>query len=114
MNANLKKKATETIVSSLSKGSSLVKACKGADVDVSTFWRWRQASKELESKVETILESRIQIVEDALFANAAKGNVTAQIFFLQNRAPNRWQDKRNIDFKAGGEIKLIFSKEAKE
>ena len=108
MNANLKKKATETIVSSLSKGSSLVKACKGADVDVSTFWRWRQASKELEKKVEAIMDSRIQIVEDALFANAAKGNVTAQIFFLQNRAPDRWQDKRH--FEHDGKIEIVFTK----
>jgi hypothetical protein len=36
-------------------------------------------------------------VESALFQNAMSGNVTAQIFWLKNRKPERWNDKREIE-----------------
>lgn len=32
-------------------------------------------------------------VEDTLLAEARKGNVTAMIFWLKNRRPDRWRDK---------------------
>ena len=42
-----------------------------------------------------------ECVEDALFAAAVGGNVTAQQVWLYNRAPERWKDRRNI--RVGGE-----------
>ena len=33
------------------------------------------------------------MVENALFKNAIEGNVTAQIFWLKNRKPDKWRDK---------------------
>ena len=32
-------------------------------------------------------------VENALLQNALNGNITAQIFWLKNRRPNKWRDK---------------------
>ena len=32
-------------------------------------------------------------VESALFENALKGNASAQMFWLKNRCPERWNDK---------------------
>ena len=32
-------------------------------------------------------------VEQALYQNALKGSATAQIFWLKNRRPERWNDK---------------------
>ena len=34
-------------------------------------------------------------VENALLQNALNGNITAQIFWLKNRRPTKWKDKRN-------------------
>ena len=39
----------------------------------------------------------ISEVEDALFSNALNGNKTAQIFFLKNRAPERWKDMKTVE-----------------
>ena len=36
----------------------------------------------------------LQTVTNALFESAVKGNVTAQIFYLKNRDPKRWRDRR--------------------
>lgn len=32
-------------------------------------------------------------MEDALYASGVKGNVAAQIFWLKNRAKDRWSDR---------------------
>lgn len=34
-------------------------------------------------------------VENALLKNALSGNVTAQIYWLNNRKPKQWKNKRN-------------------
>jgi len=104
MNSTLKKKKTEAILESLKAGTSFTKACKAAEVDTSTFWLWRQADKRLNEKVLEVLDSRTQIVEDALFKSALGGNITAQIFWLKNRAPDRWKDR--YEGQVSGEIKL--------
>ena len=36
-------------------------------------------------------------ITNALFENAMGGNVTAQIFYLKNRAPEEWKDRQHID-----------------
>ncbi len=106
-NSSLKKKRIDSILESLGKGSSFLKACKAADIDQSTFWLWRQADKELNKRVLQVLDSRTQTVEDSLYVGATKGNVIAQIFWLKNRASDRWKDKQ--EYKHSGIVgyKLI-------
>ena len=36
-------------------------------------------------------------VENALLKSALEGSNTAQIFWLKNRRPDRWRDKRDVD-----------------
>ena len=48
----------------------------------------------------------VKMVTDALFQNAMKGNVAAQIFFLKNKAA--WQDKTEIDQNLTVEKKMDF------
>lgn len=87
------KKIVNTILQSLRKGSTINSACEHADIDVVTFWLWRKRDKSLDDEVKSIYDSRIQIVEDALYKSALDGSNTAQIFFLKNRDVNRWRDK---------------------
>ncbi|GAI99699.1 unnamed protein product, partial [marine sediment metagenome] len=44
-------------------------------------------------KINSIIDSRTQSMEDALYASGIKGNVAAQIFWLKNRAKDRWSDR---------------------
>jgi hypothetical protein len=37
-----------------------------------------------------------ELIEQAMFNTALKGNVTAQQVILYNRMPERWRDRRNI------------------
>jgi len=109
--ASLKKKRIESVLDSLAKGSSFLKACKAADIDQATFWRWRQKDKELDQQVIQVLDSRTQTVEDALYAGATKGNVVAQIFWLKNRAGNRWKDRQEQTVEGGLDITIRYANE---
>ena len=46
----------------------------------------------------------IATVANALFQSAKGGNITAQIFYLKNRAPQDWRDRRETDLALTGEI----------
>ena len=88
-----RQKRQEAFLKSLEGGVSVLKASKAADIDYKTIWRWRKDDEEFNNEVMAILDSRIMIVEDALFLNAAKGNLGAQIFYLINRSHGRWKNK---------------------
>lgn len=104
----LRQKRQESFLKSLEGGVSVLKASKAADIDYKTIWRWRKDDEEFNITVMSILDSRIMIVEDALFLNAAKGNLGAQVFYLKNRARDRWKDKFpediNLNVKGGLEF----------
>ena len=93
----LRQKRQKDFLKNLEGGVSVLKASKAADIDYKTIWRWRKDSKEFNNEVMAILDSRIMIVEDALFLSAVKGNLGAQIFWLKNRAKDRWKDKFEAD-----------------
>ena len=92
-----KKRALDIVLKSLRAGNNLTQACQDAGIDISTLWLWRKKYKDVDEKVEEALYERNVIVEDALFEKAIKGNVTAQIFWLCNRLPERWKNVQKIE-----------------
>lgn len=99
-----KKRQKEAFLKSLESGVTIKDAAEAAGVSRVTAWRWRK-SKTFKKKVLAIIDSRTQTVEDALFATALKGNVTAQIFWLKNRASDRWKDVKEV----AGSLELTFA-----
>ena len=97
----------KAVLKSLQKGSSINEACRGAGIDVVSLWRWRKKDKRLDELIKTTYDSRIQIVEDALYKSALEGNTAAQIFFLKNRDINRWRDKQEISHEGIGSTNII-------
>ena len=111
INARENKQKIESFLASLRGGASVLKASKAATVDYSTIWRWRQKYKEFNEKVLAILDSRTQIVEDALYLNAASGNLGAQIFWLKNRARDRWKDRHEATVEGDLDITIRYATE---
>lgn len=67
-------------------------------IGAATFWRWCQAYPELRSAVKAGKEAQDERVVDALRINAVlDGNVTAQIFWLKNRRPLEWRDRKETE-----------------
>ncbi len=104
MEVTQRKKVLKAILRSLENGAGIQAACKAAGITTMSFWRWRKKNPKLDKLVATLLEGQIEIVEDALYKSALAGNTTAQIFFLTNRAPERWKDRRAIEH--SGDIKI--------
>lgn len=95
----------EAFLLSLEGGASITDSCEAAQVSRATIWRWRKRSKGFNNKTLAIIDSRTQSVEDALYATALKGNVIAQIFWLKNRASDRWKDVKEV----GGSLELTYA-----
>lgn len=76
-------------------------------VSVRTLYRWKALNDTVDEKTgETYLFSQIRqalktgkesvdyAVENALLKAALGGNVTAMIYWLKNRKPSKWRDRR--------------------
>lgn len=69
-------------------------AARQVGITSRTVQRWRIRHPKFGAKeIEAEMEANEQ-VEDALFQAASSGNTTAMIFYLTNREPDRWSDKR--------------------
>lgn len=122
----LRKKAKEVYLLSLKNGETHKEATLATGYDNTTIWDWRQKDKQFALDILSALDSRIKVVEDALYATATgkegKAKVIAQIFWLKNRGKN-WKDKQDVTFiaptivkintfiQAGEEPKIIEEKE---
>jgi len=115
---------------SLKNGATRQDAAIASGVCDVTIWNWKNKDKIFSQAIDSALESRITVVEDALYQAATTGAngknmVIAQIFWLKNRGKN-WKDKQEMEFiipkivkqqtfiQAGEEPKIIEEEEEKK
>lgn len=85
---------------SLREGATRTAAAQAAGVARQTIYKWINSDPEFAQAAEEAQLSSVMAVEDAVFRAATdpeKPNMTAAIFFLLNRASDRWQDRRNLN-----------------
>lgn len=63
-------------------------------INVATLYRWKNEHDEIRDTLKKTKEVVDREVENALFKKAIEGDTTAMIFWLKNRRPNDWRDKR--------------------
>ena len=63
-------KRLKAIGKSLNNGCSLKEACEGAKIRRVTLWRWRKDNPKIDNFIKSLLDNRVQEVEDALFKRA--------------------------------------------
>ena len=80
----------DVIVTNLEKGQTHTKSAEIAGISYMTMFRWLKEDDEWRALVDATDGVATKVIEDALYAKAAGGNVTAQIFYLCNRARERW------------------------
>ena len=85
----------DTLIESLANGATITDACKGACINRSTYYLWKE-DKAFRKLIEKAKDKRTEIVEDALFKQAEKGNTIAMIFWLKNRSSGKWADKHEF------------------
>lgn len=93
----------KTIIDRFGSGVvSMVKAAAECGIHVSTIFRWRQLDAEFDNHFlgaqQRSDRSRVLMVEDSMFARSVGGKAHAAetIFFLKNRDPERWKDRREV------------------
>lgn len=62
-----------------------------------TLYEWKNSYSDIRDALKTSKDAADAIIENALYEKAKKGDVTAMIFWLKNRQPERWRDKHDID-----------------
>lgn len=105
--AKKKSRVLKKIRENLANGGGLHNSCQAAGVNFTTVWGWRKKWKRIDNYINKILEGRIQLVEDALYKSALKGNIVSQIFFLKNRAPDKWRADKQIENETVRVINII-------
>ena len=63
-------------------------------INVATLYRWKNEHSEIRDTLKKTKEVVDREVENALCKKAIEGDTTAMIFWLKNRRPNDWRDKR--------------------
>lgn len=62
-------------------------------ISVATLYRWKEKYCEICESLKKGKEVVDFEVENALYQSAINGNVTAQIYWLNNRKPDKWRNK---------------------
>lgn len=62
-------------------------------INKATLYDWIKKYPDISDSLKNGKAVADYQVENALFNSALNGNVTAQIFWLKNRRPDKWRDK---------------------
>ncbi len=79
------------------QGATDREVCDQLGIGVTTFWRWREQYPEFRKAVEQAKDAQDDRVEASMMRVAHEGNVTAQIFWLKNRRPEKWRDRKETE-----------------
>lgn len=66
-------------------------------INPATLYEWKKKYPKIAESLKRSKDVADRQVENALFENAISGNITAQIFWLKNRKPNKWRDKQEYE-----------------
>lgn len=64
-------------------------------INPDTLYKYQKTYPEFSEALKKGKEIVDYEVENALLKNALEGNTTAQIYWLNNRKPDKWRNKRN-------------------
>jgi hypothetical protein len=73
-----------------------------------TLWRKKKLHSDMADAIKKGKDKGLAVITNALFEKAKKGDTVAQIFYLKNRSPDEWKDRRDNTFTGanGGPIKF--------
>ena len=94
------------------KGLMLADIAHNMGISRPTLYNWREKSPAITAALKRGGDVADERVENALYRAACEGNITAQIFYLKNRKPFYWRDKRETEIAGSG--KVSFEWDAKQ
>lgn len=74
-------------------GLTDVQIAHNCGITVKTLYEWKNKYSDISDALKKGKEIVDYEVENALLKRAKQGDVTAQIFWLKNRRPDKWRDR---------------------
>lgn len=90
------------VESMASLGLTIDQLAKCVGTSSSTLSKAKKQIPELEEAYQSGRAKGVLTIANALFNKAKKGDTTAMIFFLKNRAPEEWMDRRKHEIGGPG------------
>jgi transposase-like protein len=87
---------------------------KNMGVSASTLYEWKKRFLEISESLKKGKEVVDYEVENALLKSALEGNTTAQIYWLNNRKPEKWRNKPKDELNTDHRIVVVFEDEEGE
>lgn len=76
-------------------GGIIYVACHNANINRSTFYRWRDTDPDFAEKVEEVMEAQVDFVESKLMELINAHDTAATIFYLKTKGKKRgWTEKQ--------------------
>ena len=98
------------------QGLSVKQIARCLNIGRSTLYDRMGGKSEVLDAIKRGRAKGIGTITNALFQSAKGGNITAQIFYLKNRQPDEWRDRREYEHtgKDGKPIELNWMVEMVE
>jgi transposase-like protein len=80
-------------------------------INTRTLYKWKEEYRQIGQALKKTKEVVDREVENALYRKACEGDTTAMIFWLKNRRPLDWRDKRETQLSGAvqtGPDRLVF------
>lgn len=75
------------------------KTCRLLEIHPSTLYGWLRDDPEFKKVIDEVYERLTDFLEAQLILNASQGKETSNIFALKNLRPDKWRDRKEVDFK---------------
>ena len=79
-----------------SRGLTIEQIAHCCGVSPTTLYERQVEYPELMEAIKRGRSSGIEQIANKLYENAMAGHIVAQIFYLKNRCPEEWQDRRDL------------------
>jgi len=91
-----KKSKKEIFLKALDDSHGIIStACESSNIGRQTYYYWINSDEKFKKKVDDILETQIDFVENKLINQIDNNDTTAIIFYLKTKAKNRGYVERN-------------------
>lgn len=92
----------ERIIGALQAGADMALAAQLVGCHRATLYKWFKKDPEFKQRTEEARAIADDRVVKSLYDEALKGNTTAMIFWLKNRRPLEWRDRRELKQEVSG------------
>lgn len=95
-----------------SKAGNVAATCKATQMSRTKWYEMMKLDDEFRQAIKDVDAGLIDYAESTLYKNLRDGKETSLIFFLKNKRPDEWKDRK--DFDVTNKMKLIVLDDEEE